>query len=298
MEFMMKNLLRRMSVAACIVMAICAVSLLFWRLGAQEPTVAVEKTTSPPIDEKSTFPSSPQRVAGLQNTEKPPMPEISEATSGTAPRIERPAARGMFSTSTMPPPPTEIAQARFEATIYKVEISQNRIAALDVQALESQASNQVNLMNALKEFGETKVLNRISQSVNLFGEIIKLNEREVIRDPLSQNVQPGNTPRPGLVYSAQSIQTGLNVNISANAAKLSDKMERLCVQLVFQLSTFEMVEVLPKGKLPRIISVNLEHSGTPKFGKPTVLTSVIAPSIVDKEHSMVYVICYVFNETK
>jgi hypothetical protein len=71
-------------------------------------------------------------------------------------------------------PPTEVAPARFEATVFEVQIPENRIADLDAQSLENQAGTAQSLVKALAEFGPTKTLYKVDQTVNLFGESITL----------------------------------------------------------------------------------------------------------------------------
>ena len=75
-------------------------------------------------------------------------------------------------------PPLEIAPARFEATVYEVQLPENRVAEFEAPALEAKAGTPQDLTKALGEFGKTRVLYKIDQTVNLYGENIVLGASE------------------------------------------------------------------------------------------------------------------------
>jgi hypothetical protein len=48
----------------------------------------------------------------------------------------------------------------------------------------------------------------------------------------------------------------------------------------------------------RIRSIQLSQSGTPKFGKPSVLVSVYAASAGEKSRPVAYIVRYLFTQPK
>jgi multidrug efflux pump subunit AcrA (membrane-fusion protein) len=66
----------------------------------------------------------------------------------------------------------DLPQVNEGASVYEVQVPENRVADLDARSLESKAATAQSLAKALAEIGQTKVLCKVDQTVNLFGESI------------------------------------------------------------------------------------------------------------------------------
>lgn len=212
----------------------------------------------------------------------------------TGERSSMGAVRGMSSTPVVSAPsmPFDVAAARFEVTVYEVQMPEDRIDDLDAQALEIKAATSQELTKALAKYGKTKVLYKIDQTVNLYGEHIMLNTSE----PMITGSQMAGSG--GFINSVTYQQVGLIVNLSATAPK--DSEHKLFAQVNFQLSALadSGVELSPKVKASSTRSVQLSHSETPRFGKPVVLLNVSTSGGVENTQPMAYVVRYVFKEIK
>lgn len=191
-----------------------------------------------------------------------------------------------------PPPPTEIAPARFEATVYEVQIPGDRIADLEAPTLEAKASTVQGLGKALQSFGSPKVLYKIDQVVNLYAESITLGTSEPMVTG-SRRMDSGSA-----INSITYQQVGLIVNLSASSPPKDPPGKDLAVQVKFELSALAEsgVELAPQVRANSIRSVQLSHSETPRFGNPVVLLNVCALSGSDQ--AVAYVIRYRFSESK
>lgn len=215
----------------------------------------------------------------------------------TGPPSGRSRSPGMMSSRLSKPtsqPPIEIAPARFEATVYEVQVPEQRIADLDAPAFEAKASTAQALAKALAEFGKVKVLYKIDQTVNLYGESIMLSTSE----PMVTGTH-GRESGPSM-NSITYMEAGLIVNLSASAPPEDPPGKELCVQANFELSALadSAVEIAPQVKATSIRKMDLRHSETPRFGKPLVLLNVSAPGGGDQAQPVAYVIRYVFSEIK
>jgi len=191
-------------------------------------------------------------------------------------------------------PPTEMAPARFEVTVYEVQVPENRLAELEAPALEAKATTAQDLAKALGEFGKTKVLYMIDQTVNLYGESIMLSTSEPMVTGTSR-MGPGPA-----INSITYQQAGLVVNLAASPPPQDPPRKQLPVQVNFELSALadSGVEIGPEVKATRIRNMHLSHSETPRFGKPLVLLNVSAPAGADPAPPVAYVVRYVFRELK
>ena len=192
------------------------------------------------------------------------------------------------------PPPTEVAPARFEATVFEVQIPENRIADLDAQALENKAGTGQSLAKALADFGPTKALYKVDQTVNLFGESITLGTSQPMVTG-TRMTESGQT-----INSITYQQVGLVINLSANPAPPDATKKIPDTQVDFHLAvlTDSGVELAPKVKASSTRNVELSHSETPKFGRACVLLNVSAATGSAATPATAYVVRYVFSETK
>jgi hypothetical protein len=188
-------------------------------------------------------------------------------------------------------PPTNVAAARFEATVYELEIPENRIADLDADHLEGSAATPQALATALGAFGTPKILYKVDQIVNLYGENISLGTQV----PLITGALDDGSGKPHNLISYTSV--GLVTRISA-APSNAIKPPVPHVQLNFLLSVLADSDVpisdTVNGK--NIRSVQLSQSGTPTFGKPTVLVTVNAADANAKTRPVAYIVRYLFTQ--
>jgi hypothetical protein len=190
---------------------------------------------------------------------------------------------------------TNVAPAQFEATVYEVLVPANRIADLDAVTLESSAATSRALATAMEAFGPTKILYKVDQPVNLYGENIKVGSNEPLVTSTSYSGRNGS---PINTYSYTSI--GLIADISSPQSPKDPNRAEPNVQVHFQLSTMSSsgVEITQGNEARRIYTVSLSQSGTPKLGKPCVLVTVSAASADEKHPPVAYIIRYRFSEAK
>jgi hypothetical protein len=202
--------------------------------------------------------------------------------------------RGMSTSAVAPTaPPTMVAPARFEATIYEITVSDNHIADIDAEKLEAAAATPQSLATALKPFGSVKVLYKVDQIVNLYGENIQLGANE----PMVSSTRKDNNGNN--INSVSYTSVGLITRISA-ATPADSKSTQPEVQLNFELSAFTSSGVEISSGVPAnsIRTVALSQSGTPKFGKPSVLVTVSASGASEKTSPVAYIVRYLFTQPK
>jgi hypothetical protein len=164
-----------MAVVTGAILVVGAIHLLSWRSVAREPKAPLLITQG-----SLPSPAANNRPANPQDSEQ------TGPTEGPAGKAAPPAGRARFggalpervSSRPAPPAPVDIAPARFEAVVYEVEVPENRIADLDAQALEAKAATVRDLATALETFGRAKILYKIDQTANLYGETITLTTTE------------------------------------------------------------------------------------------------------------------------
>jgi hypothetical protein len=191
-------------------------------------------------------------------------------------------------------PPSEVAPARFEASVYEVRVPEARLAELEAPALEARAATTQDLAKALGEFGEARLLYKLDQTVNLYGENIVIGSREPM-------VTGSRRMDSGPAINTISYQeVGLIVTLAANPPAPDAPRKQPAVQVNFELSTMSDggVEIAPSVKASRFRNLQLSHSETPRFGRPMVLLHVAATPGDEKAPPTAYVVRYVFREVK
>ncbi len=264
-----------------------AINLLPWRTAAQEPS------PPGPANNRAADAEGVERAAPRERSR-----DNTQAPAGQ-PRFGRaaPAAR-MLSPSpdrmSASRPPAEVAPARFEVAVYEVQVPEGRVADLEAQRLEAKAATPQELAGALQEFGKTRVLYKIDQTVNLYGESIVLTSNEPMVTG-SRQMDSGSA-----INTITYQQVGLTVNLSASPPPPESPRKGLDVQVNVELSTLadSGVEIAPKVRASSIRTMQLSHSETPRFGKPLVLLNVSASGGGEKVQPVAHVVRYVFREIK
>jgi beta-lactamase regulating signal transducer with metallopeptidase domain len=272
MKLIKFNSTKRMALATVTILVVSALGVLPWRLVAQ---------SAPSTGATSPSPNSGQASGG------------GSGVSGRGGGFGG-GGRAGFSSALAPVlPPTNVAPAHFEATIYELEVPENRIADLDALKLESAAATPQALAKALEVFGAPKILYKVDQNVNLYGETITLGTQEPLITGSRRGADEG-TFNNSISYTT----VGLLTRISAAAPPSDSKNANPNVQLNFQLSVVadSVVPISETANANRIRNVDLSQSGTPKFGKPSVLVTVNAADPGEKSRPVAYIVRYLFTQ--
>jgi hypothetical protein len=313
MKLIKSNSTKRMVLATAAILTVSALSVLPWRLTAQESSGTAGASAGTSLSGGASAGASLSGGGGSSgasfsavpaaqsNSNAPPQADAAPETPATRQIGPRGSAGGFggrssFAGSMSPstPPPTNVAPARFAATVYELEIPENRIAELDAEKLESSAATPQSLAGALAAFGAPKVLYKMDQTVNLYGENITLGTQEPMVSGTSINA------RGMRVNSITYQNVGLITRIAAAAPLIAGRIVDLKVQLNFQLSAIVPSNVELSDGVPasRIRTVALSQSGTPKFGKPSVLVTVSAAGAGEKSPPVAYIVRYQFTQPK
>jgi hypothetical protein len=274
---------QRMALVTGMLLALGAVNVLTGRLLAQERGTPADRDPAPPPATPATGQApSPGRTRTVRMS-----PEEYQATRSGERMPLRPQPPALR-------PSTEVAPARLEVTVYEVPVPENRIMELEAPALEAKAATPQDLAKALEAFGKPKVLYKIDQAVNLYGESIMLGTREPMVTG-SRRTDVGTT-----ISTITYQQVGLLVNLAATPQPKDAPPKELNVQVNIDLSVLadSGIEIAPQVNATRVRSLQLSHSETPRFGKPWVLLNVSAPPAGDKVPPVAYVVRYVFRELK
>lgn len=197
-----------------------------------------------------------------------------------------------------PPPsavvnlPGEIAPARFEVAVYEVRLPEARVTQIEAPALEAKAATVESLAKALAEFGDTHLLYKIDQSVNLHGETIRMGTQK----PVITGTRM--VPSGGAINSVTYQEVGLIVKLAAALPAPESARGNLVVQLDFELSVpaESGVEIAPSVSASETRQLQLSHGAAPRNGRPVVLLSVNAGTGDKEVLPTAYVIRYVFHE--
>jgi beta-lactamase regulating signal transducer with metallopeptidase domain len=320
MKLIKSNSTKRMVLATAAILTVSALSVLPWRLTAQESSPPAQAGPNSQsfarrlIAQESSAPAGGSAGASLsgggsagaslsavvQSASNAP-PQGDAAPESPALRQNGPrggaggfGGRSTFAAPLSTPPPTNVAPARFEATVYELEIPENRIADLDAAKLESSAATPQSLAGALAAFSVPKVLYKVDQTVNLYGENITLGTQEPTVSGTTMNA------RGMRVNSIMYQNVGLITRIAAAAPLIAGRNADLKVQLNFQLSVIVPSNVKLSDGVPAssVRTVALSQSGTPKFGKPSILVTVSAAAAGEKSPPVAYIIRYQFTQPK
>lgn len=220
---------------------------------------------------------------------KPPEPEVlstvaSSSTTGDV--TNKPVARpGKVQAS------ANVLPAHFQATIYEVQASSNRLNSLDGKSLARQATTSESLLKALSSFGPARVLYRFDQPVNVFSESLTLGSREpvVMGSRVSQRGEALNT----VTYQ----EVGAIIRLSARIPPKETRRKGPDVSLSVELAVLSSsdVEMIPGRKATFTRNLSLDHTEELTLGQPRVMLAVSSTSRDEKQPPALYVIRYVFN---
>jgi len=192
------------------------------------------------------------------------------------------------------PAPTDVSPARFEATVYEVQVPADLAGKLDSVALAAKAADPDALRAALAEFGPTKVLYRVDQPVNVFSENIMVGSSE----PMVTNSRKTDTGQT--VNTVQYNNVGLIISIAAGQLPKDSDRKGLDVRMQIEVSSLgeSGVELTHQVKSAVIRKVSIFHSAALQYGRPSVMLNVTYPQKDEKASATAFVIRTVFSEMK
>ena len=164
----------------------------------------------------------------------------------------------------------EILPAQFQATVYEVRASADRLGSLDAKALNRQAATPEALLSALAQTGKTPLLYRIEQPVNEFSTMITIGSSEPV-------IVGARTTVTGDAVNSISYQSvGVIVRLSAQAPPKDESGAAPTVTTAIRLSVLSPgeKEIAPGQKESAIRVMSLEGSGALELNQPRVLLTI------------------------
>jgi hypothetical protein len=187
--------------------------------------------------------------------------------------------------------PAGILPAQFQATIYEVQADSERLNTVDGQALAGQAASAETLLKTLSEIGETRILYRFDQPVNVFSETLRIGTQEpvVTGSRVAANGSAINT--------VQYQDVGAIIQLSADTPPKEGKRKGPGVKVLVELAALSDsgVEMVPGRKAISTRNVSLSHSEKLEYGKPRVMLAVDSSSTDAKKRPVMFVVRYLFK---
>jgi hypothetical protein len=165
---------------------------------------------------------------------------------------------------------SEILAAQFQAAVYEVQASAERLGTLDAKALTSQAATPETLLSALAQMGKARLLYRIEQPVNVFSSTITIGSSEPA-------VTGTRTTATGEALNNISYQNvGLIVRLSAQRPPNDETGVAPIVTTAVRLSVLSPgeKEIAPGQKESAARAMSLEGSGALELNQPRVLLAI------------------------
>ncbi len=199
-----------------------------------------------------------------------------------APGGGRMGGRGGFGgMAGVPPKMGEGPTCAFDATIYDVRLSADKIGLIDPEALDAAADKPADFEKALAELGSARPLYHAVQTVRLTSDTITIGT-EI---PFVSNTRTDTNGRS--VNSIQYQQTGAIFTIAGK----SDDAEKMECDVKIQLSTASTssITISSNTKSPIFRATVMSHEGTALANKPFVVLSADAASTDEDGKAVVYI---------
>ena len=164
----------------------------------------------------------------------------------------------------------EILPAQFQATVYEVRASADRLGSLDAKALNRQAATPEALLSALAQTCKTRLLYRIEQPVNVFSTMITIGSSEPV-------IVGARTTVTGDAVNSISYQSvGVIVRLSAQAPPKDESGAAPTVTTAIKLSVLGSgeKEIASGQKESAIRVMSLEQSESLELDQPRVLLTI------------------------
>jgi hypothetical protein len=193
-------------------------------------------------------------------------------SAATGPRSD--AGRGQRTSGTPFRPvkqhSAEILSAQFQATVYEVQGTSERLGSLDAKALTSQAATPEALLSTLAQTGEARLLYRIEQPVNVFSTTITIGSSEPV-------ITGTRTTTSGQAVNSISYQNvGVIVRLSAQGPPKDESGAAPIVTTAIRLSVLRAgeKEIAPGQKDSAIRAMSLDGNGALELNQPRVLLAI------------------------
>jgi len=179
--------------------------------------------------------------------------------------------------------------AGFQATIYEVRLRAEGLAGLSADALAAKAATSDHLEKALADFGDTRLVYAVDQTVSMAEDRIHLGKREpfVTNTRMTQGRARVNTVQyedVGVMFELAGRQTkaGLDVKVDIEMSAMTDAG----------------AEVAEGVSAVAVRTVVFGRSGPVRFGQPEVLVAADASTRDAKAGSVAYVCRLVFSDVE
>jgi len=185
-----------------------------------------------------------------------------------------------------PRPTPEPIPVRFEATVYRVALAPERIVALDAAELARQATTPAALLKVLQGLGETEVLYRLDQLVDL-RESGRISVERNAAYTVTVAAPPG---QPGRVTQTDRGETGAKFALRArplDAAEGTRFQVGVEVGLAVRTRTAPAADENPSS--PVFWTVDQSYGGPLRYGEPIVLVSADGTPASTSEPALAFV---------
>ena len=190
----------------------------------------------------------------------------------------------------LPATSTNTLTAQFQATIYEVETVTNRLPTAAIEGLE-RARTPEQLLLALNDVGSPRVLYRLDQPVNVFGDQVMIQTNK----PMVTGTRSGRDGQP--VNSYVSHRQGIRVQLSAQAPPIAAKRPGPDVTISFNVATDAPGYTdFGSGQMARSFPmVSQEHNEPLEPGRPRLMVAMGSPSMAEAAKPFIYVVWYRFD---
>jgi len=176
--------------------------------------------------------------------------------------------------------------ARFQATIYEVQLPAEGLGGLNADALVPKAETPDVLEKILADLGDTHVAYAVDQTVSLNEDRIRVSKREpfVTNTRMTQGRAKVNTIQyedVGVIFQFVGQRTGADLDVKVD----------IDMSVLAEVS----VEVAEGVSAKAVRTVALGRSGPVYFGRPEVLVAVDASTRTAKAGAVAYVCRLVFD---
>jgi len=182
------------------------------------------------------------------------------------------------------------SQTHFQAEVYEVQASVERLDALDGKALAKQASNPDRLLKALSAFGKARILYRFDQPVNVAGDSLSIRTSEPVV------MATRTAPNGERINSVKYDDVGVILRLSADdATDVARKRTEVTLKGELAVLAVGNVELVAGQKAVSVRTLAFEHKDELEPGKPRVMVTVNSTSTEPTQPAAVYVVRYVFG---
>lgn len=182
--------------------------------------------------------------------------------------------------------PPDATSAQFKAIVFEIRIPDDRIAAFDAQSINRQAKTAEEFQNALKEYGDTKMLYNVDQTISLKGKdsITLGNEVPIVTN--SRTTMGGQT-----INSIEYVEVGALFTINEQSETTSP-ISRYKVDVELSVLSDSSTQISPQRTGKNFRRTVMSFDGIGYFGKPYV-TASIDSAIKDKDGTSAAFVCRV-----